>query len=169
MSGKAFDQRNKQDFEKITQILLIGVKSIRSNSSLRATIAELARLTGVHRNTISQRVWPQEQLNDIKDQRRRVAAARQLKIAIREDPVSILNDKLEKSRLEVIYWFRQAKDAEDRFFSKEQESKKFMDSSGFYIECCSAQEVTIAELNREIQQLKGVIELLEAEAQVQPE
>lgn len=50
MSGKAFDQRNKQDFEKITQILLIGVKSIRSNSSLRATIAELARLTGVHRN-----------------------------------------------------------------------------------------------------------------------
>lgn len=163
MSGKAFDQRNKQDFEKITQILLVGVQSIRSDSSLRATIAELARLTGVHRNTISQRGWPQEQLDDIKEQRRRVFAARQLKVATREDPVSILTDKLEKSRLEVIYWFRQAKDAEDRFFSKERESKNLMESKNFYLARCEGLDVTIAELNREIQQLKGVIELLESE------
>lgn len=164
MTGKAFDQRNKEDFEKITKVLLAGIVSIRSDSSLRATVAELARLTGVHRNTISQRKWPQEQLDDIKELRRRAAVARQLQVATREDPVSILADKLEKSRLEVIYWFRQAKDAEDRYFSKERESKKFMESKDFYLERCTAQEATIAELHKEIQKLQRVVDVLQSEA-----
>jgi HD-GYP domain-containing protein (c-di-GMP phosphodiesterase class II) len=164
MSDKAFDKRNKEDFDKVTQVLLAGIVSIRSDSSLRATIAELARLTGVHRNTISNREWPQDHLVDIKEQRRRVAAARQLKVATREDPVSILTDKLEKSRLEVVYWFTQAKDAEDRFLSKERESKNFQESQNYYIARCEAQEITIAELRKEVQKLQRVVDVLESEA-----
>lgn len=164
MTGKAFEQRNRVDFEKITQTLLKGIAAIRSDSSKKSTIAELARLTGVHRNTIRQRAWPQERLDEIKEIRRRVAAAQKVKVAAREDPVSILTDKLEKSRLEVIYWFRKAKDAEDRYFSKERESKKFMESKDFYLERSTAQEGIIADLNKQIHQLRGVIEILEAEA-----
>ena len=75
MTTQAFDSRNKLDFEKNTEQLAEGILQIASDKSLKPTVAELSRITGIHRNTIRMRGWPMEKLEAIKEKLRLMIAS----------------------------------------------------------------------------------------------
>ena len=66
MSNEAYDQKNNDDYEAITSALNIALIDLQNNKKLKPTIAQLSKMTGIHRNTITNRGWPVQKLNQIK-------------------------------------------------------------------------------------------------------
>ncbi|MBD1106607.1 hypothetical protein HXV84_08545 [Pseudomonas amygdali pv. morsprunorum] len=66
MTGQAFDAKNKLDYDRNTELLAQGLMQIASDPNLKPTMAELSRITGIHRNTIRQRDFPAQRLEAIK-------------------------------------------------------------------------------------------------------
>ena len=53
MSNEAYDQKNNDDYEAITSALNIALIDLQNNKKLKPTIAQLSKMTGIHRNTMS--------------------------------------------------------------------------------------------------------------------
>ncbi|MGP5356392.1 hypothetical protein, partial [Pseudomonas helleri] len=110
---RAFDQKNKEDFDQYTELLAQALLDIAADDSLKATVAELSRITGMHRNTIRQRVWPLGRLDIIKENRRIEVLRKKVSNRKPIDPLVLLTEKLEAARIEVLHWFTEAKIADD--------------------------------------------------------
>lgn len=160
MISQAYDEANKAEFDKNTEILSEGIIRISSDGSLKPTIAELSRITNIHRNTIRQRVWPLQRLDAIKDSRRMEALALKVKSEKKQDPVSVLALRLEKSRLEVLYWFNLFKDAEGSFHSVEKRCKSLLESRDFYMGLASERQERIRELEAENVKIRLALEMI---------
>lgn len=120
MSNRTYDQKNKEDFEANTLSLNNALREIESNKKLKATVAQLSKMTGIHRNTISNRVEPVQKLKLIKE--KRIA---ELKAHNNQNSSSIkksIEEKLNQSQSEIIYWFNEYQDMK-RFF--EHSKKRF--------------------------------------------
>lgn len=163
MKQQAFESRNKEDFDQNTEALSKALQVIASDNKLKATISELSRISGIHRNTIRNRRWPSERLEAIKEQRRLEELRIKLKKEKRQDPVSVLAEKLEKSRLEVVYWFNKRNELEATARALEVRLKSMGDSRDFYLKQSEAGLLEIKSLKLEIEKLKGVISVLESE------
>ncbi|WP_420229728.1 hypothetical protein ACOBWA_14150 [Psychrobacter sp. ER1] len=66
----AYDQKNSDDYDANTLLLEKALSDIKGNKRLKATVAQLSEMTGIHRNTISNRVWPVQELKQIRDSRK---------------------------------------------------------------------------------------------------
>ncbi|MCR1828778.1 hypothetical protein [Ectopseudomonas oleovorans] len=163
MKQQAFESRNKEDFDQNTEALSKALQVIASDNKLKATISELSRISGIHRNTIRNRRWPSERLEAIKEQRKLEELRIKLKKEKRQDPVSVLAEKLEKSRLEVVYWFNQRNELEETARALEVRLKSMSESRDFYLKQSEAGLLEINSLKLEIEKLKGVISILETE------
>ncbi len=163
MKQQAFESRNKEDFDQNTEALSKALQVIASDNKLKATISELSRISGIHRNTIRNRRWPSERLEAIKEQRKLEELRIKLKKEKRQDPVSVLAEKLEKSRLEVVYWFNQRNELEETARALEVRLKSMSESRDFYLKQSEAGLLEINSLKLEIEKLKGVISILESE------
>lgn len=163
MKQQAFESRNKEDFDQNTEALSKALQVIASDNKLKATISELSRISGIHRNTIRNRRWPSERLEAIKEQRKLEELRIKLKKEKRQDRVSVLAEKLEKSRLEVVYWFNQRNELEKTARALEVRLKSMSESRDFYLKQSEAGLLEINSLKLEIEKLKGVISILESE------
>jgi len=163
LKQQAFESRNKEDFDQNTEALSKALQVIASDNKLKATISELSRISGIHRNTIRNRRWPSERLEAIKEQRKLEELRIKLKKEKRQDPVSVLAEKLEKSRLEVVYWFNQRNELEETARALEVRLKSMSESRDFYLKQSEAGLLEINSLKLEIEKLKGVISILETE------
>lgn len=163
MKQQAFESRNKEDFDQNTEALIKALQIIASDKRLKATISELSRISGIHRNTIRSRRWPSERLEAIKEQRKLEELRIKLKKEKRQDPVSVLAEKLEKSRLEVVYWFSQRNELEQTARALEVRSGNLEKSRDFYLKQSEAGQLEIKKLKLEIEKLKEVISVLESE------
>jgi hypothetical protein len=163
MSGRsAFDQKNKEDFDRYSEMLSQSLLDIAGNKSLKATVAELSRLTGIHRNTIRQRVWPLERLESIKENRRLEVLRQQVSKKNPVDPVVLLTEKLEAARVEVLHWFTQAKSAEDEARVNEKKYEDMVGSRDTYKSLLADANKRLLDSQKEIDRLKQVISILEA-------
>lgn len=163
MKQQAFESRNKEDFDQNTEALSKALQTIASDKKLKATISELSRVSGIHRNTIRNRRWPSERLEAIKEQRKLEELRIKLKKEKRQDPVSVLAEKLEKSRLEIVYWFNKRNELEQTARALEVRSENLEKSRDFYLKQSEAGQLEIKNLKLEIEKLKGVISVLESE------
>lgn len=163
MKKQAFDSKNQEDFDQNTEALSKALFAIASDIKLKTTISELSRISGIHRNTIRNRGWPAQRLEAIKEQRVLEELSRKLKKEKRQDPVSVLSEKLEKSRLEVVYWFNKYNEAEDSAKSFELRLNNLRDSRDLYLELSDKGKLEITKLKQDIERLKGVISILESE------
>lgn len=163
MKQQAFEGRNKEDFDQNTEALSKALQVIASDKKLKATISELSRVSGIHRNTIRNRRWPSERLEAIKEQRKLDELRIKLNKEKRQDPVSVLSEKLEKSRLEVVYWFNQRNEIEQTARALEVRSENLEKNRDFYLKQSEAGQLEIKKLKLEIEKLKGVISVLESE------
>ncbi|MGR5151215.1 hypothetical protein [Photobacterium swingsii] len=98
---QAYDEKNKADYDAYTDKISIAQEKISSNAALSPTIAELSRLTGIHRNTLSKR-GVQERLDEIKEERKEQAEKKKAK---KKDAVKVLEEQLVAAQEEVAFWF----------------------------------------------------------------
>lgn len=66
-----FDERNRKDYERVTASIHAALDKIRKDSSIPATQEDLARLAACTRKTLHNRVWPIDELKQIKADRKR--------------------------------------------------------------------------------------------------
>lgn len=158
----AFNQKNKEDFDRYSEMLSQSLLDIAGNISLKATVAELSRLTGIHRNTIRQRVWPLERLESIKESRRLEVLRQQVSKKNPVDPVVLLTEKLEAARVEVLHWFTQAKSAEDEARVNEKKYENMVGSRDTFKSLLADANKRLLDSQKEIDRLKQVISILEA-------
>jgi len=102
-------------------------------------------------------------LEAIKEQRKLDELRIKLNKEKRQDPVSVLSEKLEKSRLEVVYWFNQRNEIEQTARALEVRSENLEKNRDFYLKQSEAGQLEIKKLKLEIEKLKGVISVLESE------
>ncbi|EKT4493110.1 hypothetical protein ACF8FG_20835 [Pseudomonas sp. YQ_6] len=162
MTDQAFDSRNQLDFDKNTELLAEGIMQIASNSALKPTAAELSRLTGIHRNTIRQRRWPLERLEAIRDSRRIEVLSQKVKAEKKQDPKTILLQRLENSRLEVLYWFNRFQEAESSWATLEKRLATVRESRDYYVQLADDLRLKITQQDTEIQKLRDALHMVSA-------
>ncbi len=110
MSEQAFDQKNEEEFEDVTERINEALLKIASDPNIKATQTKLADLAGVHRNTISNREWPLESLASIKaDRQAETERAKSYEPGPSKEEQ--LSEQLNNARLETLYWFNKYQDA----------------------------------------------------------
>jgi len=107
VSTAAYDSKNEENFETVTLALDAALKKMERDSAISANASQLAKLAGVHRNTIYHRKWPLERLKEIKAKRAQQKEDQAVTKAKSRSP----EEMLEQSRIEIIYWFTQLQDA----------------------------------------------------------
>lgn len=160
MTSQAFDEKNRIDFDRNTDVLAEGILKIANDNSLKPTAAELSRITGIHRNTIRQRKWPLERLEAIKDSRRIEVLAQRVKAEKKQDPKTILMNRLEKSRLEVLYWFSRFQDSENSAFTFEKRLNTMRESRDYYVKELEKERKKYQEQEVEIKKLRDALDLI---------
>ncbi|HEC73468.1 MAG TPA: hypothetical protein ENI26_03740 [Methylophaga aminisulfidivorans] len=120
--SEAYDKKNQLDYDNNTQKINEALIQIRNNKELKPTISQLTKLTGIHRNTISNRVEPVQELRKIKQHREEEAQKSKEKKLTKEDPLSLLEREIKAVRIEALYWFNKFLSMEKDF---EQVNKRF--------------------------------------------
>lgn len=159
---RAFDQKNKEDFDQYTELLAQALLNIAADDSLKATVAELSRMTGMHRNTIRMRVWPLERLETIKENRRIEVLRKKVSNKKPVDPMVVLTEKLEAARMEVLHWFTESKLARDDAHTNERKYQDMIRSRDTFKSLLADANKRLLESHKEIDKLKQVISILEA-------
>ena len=157
MSSATYDKKNIEQFEAVTQQLKEALSRIERDSSLSASASSLARLSGIHRNTIYNRKWPQIKLNEIKQKRAQQKEDDAISKAAQKTPEELL----ELSRLEVIYWFTQLQDARNSNSSLSKSLKTTELSRDFYMKSSREHLKTINKQTYEINKLRDALALQE--------
>jgi hypothetical protein len=129
--NNAFDKKNRNDYDKNTDLLHVAIDRIHKTSTLSATIAEISRITGLHRNAISNRVWPGQRLQEIKEQRRQLKNKR-IEKTLQLDPVRVLEDKLENAKRELVFWFTKCSDNEKQIKQLNTNLQRMSDARNDY-------------------------------------
>ncbi|MHC8383967.1 hypothetical protein [Pseudomonas sp. LB3P14] len=159
MSSATYDEKNNEQFEAVTRQLNEALRRIERDSSLSASASSLARLSGIHRNTIYNRKWPQDKLNEIKQKRAQQEEYNAISKAEKKTPEELL----ELSRLEVIYWFTQLQDARNSNSSLSMSLKTTESSRDFYMKLSRDRLETINKQTYEINKLRDALALQEEE------
>ena len=159
MSSAPYDQKNSESFEATTRLLKEALKTIENDTSLRVNVTELARTAGVHRNTIYQRQWPLEKLATIKENRKQQIADEAVAKSAELSP----EQRLERSRLEIIYWFNELQEARASVASLNREKAEAERSRNFYMTLARQRLEINNQQKIEIGKLRDVVTLLEEE------
>lgn len=163
ITGNAFDKKNQEDFDRNTEVITKGLMVIASDDSIKATAAELSRITGVHRNTLRQRMWPLQRLKAIKENRVIEEIRRRQSKTKAADPVSVLTTKLEASRLEVLHWFDMYHKANDRADQLDARVNFIKNAIPRLEASRDRKDDELLELRGEIARLRHVIDVLQSE------
>ena len=155
MNNQAYDQKNSEDYETNTLSINKALLEIEQDPKLKATIAQLSKMTGIHRNTITNRDWPIQKLKEIKEKRKLKDEESKNHMVVNE--IS-LGEKLVLTQNEVIYWFNQYQDIKLSFENTNNQLKKLKESNNYYREMYEKhkKQVVLAEL--EINRLKELLD-----------
>jgi hypothetical protein len=159
MNSAPYDEKNNELRDAITRQLNEALRRLERDPSLSASASSLAKLSGVHRNTIYNREWPLDKLKEIKKKRLQQKQEEAASKAIEKSPEELL----ELSRLEVIYWFTQLQDARNSIVSLTKKEKETQSSRNFYMRLAQERLETINKLTSEISKLQDALALQEEE------
>ncbi len=154
--ANAYDEANQQQYDDHTKIINAALYKIESNPELKPTIAQLVKLTGLHRNTISNRGWPSSRLNEIKEDRQ------EQKLKAKEDAkqqqdVSV---QLDQTVDELLYWHHLASEKEEEISSLRRQLSLKSESMEFYKSETSSLRLKNKELVDENRRLQSLLNSL---------
>lgn len=151
MSNHAFEQKNSDDFEANTSVIEKALQEIESNRKLKPTIAQLSLMTGIHRNTISNRVFPLQRLRQIKEARKNEKMSMEDKDSASEiNPIKFLKNKISNLQIEAIYWFNKYHDLKLSNDNLKQQYKQLKDSQQYYKNLWESKDDTLTTENQEV-------------------
>ena len=163
MSNEAYDQKNNDDYEAITSALNIALIDLENNKKLKPTIAQLSKMTGIHRNTITNRGWPVQKLNQIKDIRKAEEKSRKEKKAIdNADVKNALEAKMIQAQNEVIYWFNEYQDIKRVTQHSDKRLQKMRESRDYYKTQSDTDKRSLLEARQEIKKLRQMLAFKDA-------
>lgn len=154
MSTQAYDEKNQLDYDENTRKLNNALNEISKNISLKATIQEVSRLSGVSRNTVADRGFPKTRLKEIKEQREKKALENKVQKQTELETITEERDKIAK---EVVHWFSEfvkAKDDRDDF---ERQLQRSIDNASYYKREFDKQKETIKALQAKNEQLQDLL------------
>ena len=155
MNDQAYDEKNSKDYEKNTLALNDALLKIENDKKLKATIAKLSEMTGVHRNTITNRGWPIQKLNKIKDSRKIEEKSRKEQISLNNSNIKeSLEKKLNQARCEVVYWFNGYQDMKRFFEHSDKRLQKMRESRDYYKTLYETERNSLLEAKQELIELK---------------
>lgn len=160
MTEQAYDQKNSEDFEANTKSIKSALEKIKSNKKLKATVAQIVEMTGIHRNTISNRGWPVAELKAIKDSRKRKEQQEeQLERESANNTKVALEQSLHLTREEVVYWFNEYQDMKRFFEHSDKRFQKMRESRDHYKVLYEKERKSLLESEQEVERLKELLEL----------
>lgn len=151
--NQAYDDVNEREFDEHTRLINAALYQIGSNTKLKPTIAELVRITGLHRNTISNRGWPSGKLKEIKDKRQKKLKEHKVKSSVGRD----LKEQLVKALDEVCYWHNSAMEKDEEIKSLKRQLSLRTGSMKFYESETSKLREETSELKSEIARLTSLL------------
>ncbi|ATC81447.1 hypothetical protein [Pseudoalteromonas agarivorans] len=160
MTEKSYDQKNSEDYEANTAELNTALNKIESNKKLKATITALSKMTGIHRNTITNRGWPAERLKKIKEARNKFEQEQQqLKSQNDNDVQNQLESKFESAKKEIVYWFNEFQDMKRFYEHSDKRFQKMRESRDYYKELYERERKLLLATQQEAEQLRDLLEL----------
>ncbi|CAM3543496.1 hypothetical protein [Pseudoalteromonas maricaloris] len=154
MSKQAYDDKNLKDYDDITKRLNEALDTISGNPNLPATQQEVAKQSGVHRNTVRERGFPTTRLKNIKKQRKEEEDNKKKETRSANEQLKEERDKIAK---EVVHWFSEfvkAKDDRDDF---ERQLQRSIDNASYYKREFDKQKETIKALQAKNEQLQDLL------------
>ena len=159
----AYDQKNSDDYDANTLLLEKALSDIRGNKRLKATVAQLSEMTGIHRNTISNRVWPVQELKQIRDSRKTEEKSRKEQVRLSTANVkNALEAKLSRTQSEVIYWFNEYQDIKRVAEHSDKRLQKMRESRDYYKTLSDTDKRSLSEAEQEIKKLRKMLALEDA-------
>ena len=156
----AYDQKNSDDYDANTLLLEKALSDIKGNKRLKATVAQLSEMTGIHRNTISNRVWPVQELKQIRDSRRTEEKSRKEQVRLSTANVkNALEAKLSRAQSEVIYWFNEYQDTKRVAEHSDKRLQKMRESRDYYKTLSDTDKRSLSEARQEIEKLRKMLVL----------
>ena len=159
----AYDQKNSDDYDANTLLLEKALSDIKGNKRLKATVAQLSEMTGIHRNTISNRVWPVQELKQIRDSRKTEEKSRKEQVRLStKDVKNALEAKLSRAQSEVIYWFNEYQDIKRVAEHSDKRLQKMRESRDYYKTLSDTDKRSLSEAEQEIKKLRKMLALEDA-------
>lgn len=88
--------------------------------------------------------------------------AQRVKAEKKQDPKTILMQRLEKSRLEVLYWFNKYQESESSCATSDKRLANVRESRDYYIQLAGELRQKIKEQDAEILKLRDALDLVSA-------
>ena len=151
---QAYDEKNQQDYDDVTKRLNQALTEIEKNPKLPATQTEVARLSGVHRNTVRDREFPKTKLEDIKKSRKEKALQEKLNS---RSKVDFLTEERDKLATEVIHWFSQYLQAKQESDDFNRQLDRQIEASEYYKKEFEKQKEEIQALRFKNEQLSDLL------------
>ena len=163
MSNEAYDQKNRDDYDANTLLLEKALSDIKGNKRLKVTVAQLSEMTGIHRNTISNRVWPGQKLKQIREARKTKEKSLEEQVRLStNDAKNALEAKLSRAQSEVIYWFNEYQDTKRVAEHSDKRLQKMRESRDYYKTLSDTDKRSLSEAEQEIKKLRKILALEDA-------
>ncbi|WP_298810266.1 hypothetical protein [uncultured Psychrobacter sp.] len=160
MSNEAYDQKNRDDYDANTLLLEKALSDIKCNKRLKVTVAQLSEMTGIHRNTISNRVWPGQKLKQIREARKTKEKSLEEQVRLStKDVKNALEAKLSRAQSEVIYWFNEYQDTKKIAEHSDKRLQKMRESRDYYKALSDTDKRSLSEARQEIEKLRKMLVL----------
>ncbi|SON50555.1 hypothetical protein [Vibrio tapetis] len=107
-----YDQKNQEKYDKNTDKIWSALDAIRQDKNLKATKAQVSKLTGLHRNTLGgkgSRDWVGLEIELITKQRDEDSNRTKVTKKKQEENLQGL---LDQSKLEILHWFTKYSESE---------------------------------------------------------
>lgn len=154
MTTKAYDEKNIEDYDRVTRALNEALDKISKNPKLPATQEEVCRIADVHRNTVANRGFPKKRLDKIKERRKEEAKALAKE---RTDKISELNLQIEKLSSELAFWYAQYRDANRDRHDFERQMEKIKDNADFYRSAYEKEKSKVRDLEAQNNLMKELL------------
>ncbi|MCR9696713.1 hypothetical protein [Vibrio parahaemolyticus] len=128
-----YDKKNRELFEENSEKIQSALDIIRKNKNLKATISEVAAITGLHRNTLSKSSSRGENLSKALEQikKDRKQFSERCKVT-RQQHEKNLQNLLDQSKLEILHWFTKYSESDRELEKLRNRLKQQSDSLEWY-------------------------------------
>jgi len=160
----AFDKKNEQDYDKNTQLITDALAKISANPKLKTTKQEIVNLTGLSRNTVSNRAsqeHPQiinSTLKEIKDRRDK---SKQKCKEEKANQALKLNEKSKLIEGELVYWFTETQKLKKALNQLQHTGDIMIESRDFYANELKKERQKVQELQQQNALLSQLIDTKE--------
>lgn len=154
MTNQAYDNKNADDYDRVTQRLNDALESIAKNPKLPATNAQVAALAEVSRNTVTNRKFPVDRLKEIKAKRKEEADARKKE---EKDKEAALNQTIDGLSREVVHWFAHYREANRDRSDFENQLKRARENADFYRKAYNEEKAKVRDLEAQIDLMKELL------------